>query len=46
MRTPTKHLAARDQKCDDGVYVASITFTDAAWSRWEREPRGALNPIS
>jgi guanine deaminase len=33
MRTPTKHLAARDPKCDDGVYVASITFNWAQVSR-------------
>jgi hypothetical protein len=39
-------LAAQDPKCDDDVYVASITFTDAAGNRWERDPRGALNPIS
>ena len=33
MRTRTKYLAAQGPKCDDGVYVASITFTDAAWNR-------------
>jgi hypothetical protein len=33
MRTPTKLLAARDPKSDDGVYVARITFTGAAWTK-------------
>jgi outer membrane murein-binding lipoprotein Lpp len=28
------------------TYVVGITFTDAAGNRWERNPRGALNPIS
>ena len=39
-------FAAQDPKCDDDVYVASITFTDAAGNKWERDPRGALNPLS
>lgn len=38
--------AAQDPRCDDDVYVASITFTDAAGNKWERDPRGALNPRS
>jgi hypothetical protein len=32
-------------ECNDKVYVVSIWFTDAAGSRWERDPRGALNPL-
>jgi len=31
---------------DDSIYVVSIEFTDAAGSRWERDPRGALLPRS
>jgi hypothetical protein len=31
-------------ECSDDVYAVSIWFTDAAGSRWERDPRGALNP--
>ena len=38
--------AAQDPQCDDDVYVASITFTDAAGNRWERDARGALKPFS
>ena len=30
----------------DRTYVVSVEFTDAAGSRWERDPRGALNPRS
>jgi hypothetical protein len=30
----------------DNNYVVSIEFTDAAGNRWERDPRGALNPRS
>lgn len=37
--------AAQDPQCDDDVYVASITFTDAAGNRWERDPRGALKSL-
>lgn len=33
-------------ECSDDVYAVSIWFTDAAGNRWERDPRGALNPIS
>ena len=38
--------AAQDPQCDDDVYVASITFTDAAGNRWERDARGALKTLS
>jgi hypothetical protein len=38
-------LAAQEPKYDDDTYVASITFTDAAGNRWERDPRGALKPF-
>jgi hypothetical protein len=38
--------AAQDPQCDADVYVASITFTDTAGNKWERDPRGALNPLS
>lgn len=31
-------------ECNDSVYVVSIEFTDAAGSKWERDPRGALIP--
>jgi hypothetical protein len=31
-------------ECDDSVFVVSIEFTDASGNRWERDPRGALNP--
>ena len=31
---------------DNTVYVVSISFTDAAGNRWERDPRGALIPRS
>lgn len=31
-------------ECDDSVFIVSIEFTDASGNRWERDPRGALNP--
>jgi glutamine synthetase len=34
------------KQCNDSVYVVSITFTDAAGNKWERDPRGALVPRS
>jgi hypothetical protein len=34
------------RSCSDKVYTVSITFTDAAGNRTEREPRGALNRSS
>lgn len=37
-------VAAQDPQVGADVYVASITFTDAAGNRWERDLRGALNP--
>jgi hypothetical protein len=31
---------------DDRTCAASIEFTDAARNRWERDPRGALVPLT
>lgn len=39
-------LAKQREECNADVYVASIWFTDAAGNRWERDPRGALKPLS
>ena len=40
---PEEVVRQMDQ-CSDEVYAVSITFTDAAGNRWERDPRGALSP--
>lgn len=39
-------VRSQDPRCDDEVIAVSITFTDAAGNRWERDPRGALKPLS
>ena len=41
-------LDVRSQRteCNAEVYTVSITFTDAAGNRWERDPRGALKPLA
>ena len=39
-------VARQREKCDANVYVVSIWFTDAGGNRWERDPRGALKPLS
>ena len=39
-------VASQYPTCNDTVYVVSVTFTDAVGNRWERDPRGALNPRS
>jgi len=50
--TSERHLVipseVRDmiKECSDEVYAVSITFTDAAGNRWERDAHGALNPRS
>lgn len=31
---------------NDRSCLVSLEFTDASENRWERDPRGALNPIS
>jgi hypothetical protein len=31
-------------QCSDDVYAVSITFTDAAGNRWERDAHGTLSP--
>lgn len=33
-------------ECNDSVYAVSITFTDAAGNRWERDPKGVLRPLA
>jgi|ERR1700722_3438738 len=37
---------ARQDECSDQVYAVGITFADAAGNNWERDPRGALKPLS
>jgi hypothetical protein len=38
-------VRAQLAECNDEVYAVSVTFTDAAGNRWERDPRGALKPL-
>jgi len=39
-------VSSQMEECNDRVYVLSIWFTDVGGKRWERDPPGALNPLS
>jgi hypothetical protein len=45
VRIPEEVRSQMDQ-CSDDVYAVSIWFTDTAGNKWERDARGALNPLS
>jgi hypothetical protein len=41
-----QEVRSQRSECNADVYAVSVTFTDAAGNRWERDPRGALKPLA